>query len=269
MKLDTPTLLMAVTIAYYTGALILAVLAFSLRSFPRHIRLGWGFWAFAMLLSGSCATLVSMRGSISDLLSIALANALMLFGFGLRPNALSMLNRDQVSYPWLPFLFSFGWLGLYLVPWFRDDLLARTLYVNLASILAMGLCIRQCWQAIQTQKVSSLLLMAVFALDIFVRGNLIMMHLGRAFPDFQASFQTTTLQVTIIVLIIAVMLKILGLGIAVFEQLTGSFAQQALVDPLTGLSNRRAFESATESRLAKMNAPATPYALMVLEIDDL
>ncbi|MBS8258829.1 GGDEF domain-containing protein [Roseibium polysiphoniae] len=269
MKLDTPTLLMAVTIAYYTGALILAVLALSLRSFPRHIRLGWGFWAFAMLLSGSCATLVSMRGSISDLLSIALANALMLFGFGLRPNALSMLNRDQVSYPWLPFLLSFGWLGLYLVPWFRDDLLARTLYVNLASMLAMGLCIRQCWQALKTQKISSLLLMAVFTLDIFVRANLIMMHLGRTFPDLQASFQTTTLQLTIIVLIIAVVLKILGLGIAVFEQMTGTFAQQALIDPLTGLSNRRAFVSATEDRLAKMDTPAAPYALMVLEIDDL
>ncbi|WP_346898329.1 GGDEF domain-containing protein [uncultured Roseibium sp.] len=269
MHLDTPTLFAAITVAYYTGALVMGIMAFALRSLPKHIRFGWAGWSVAMLLSGTCASLVGLRGTVPDFVSIAVANALMIFGFGIRPNALSLLNAERLRYPWLPFAATFGWIVLYQVPWFRDDLILRVLYVNIFSILAMALCIRECWFQHKAQFISSWFLIGVFGIDIMIRLNMIMMHLTIHFPNFKDAFQTTSLQFGMVALLVAVVFKIVGLGIAVFEKMKGQYQEQALVDALTGLPNRRAFETSTQGKLDAMKPDAMAYALVTLEIDGL
>ncbi|WP_417680111.1 GGDEF domain-containing protein [Roseibium sp.] len=269
MNLDTPTLLAAITIAYYTGALVLGIMAFALRSLPGHIRFGWAGWSVAMLLSGTCASLVSLRGAIPDLVSIGVANALMIFGFGIRPNALSLLNAERIRYPWLPVAGLFGWILLYQVPWFRDDLILRVLYINGFSILAMALCIRECWLQHKVQFISSWFLISIFGVDIMIRLNMIVTNLTMHFPTFKDAFQTPSLKVSMIVLLTAVVFKIVGLGLAVFEKMKSQYKEQALVDALTGLPNRRGFERSAQNRLDTMKRSDGTYALVTLEIDGL
>lgn len=269
MHLDTPTLFTAITVAYYTGALVLGIMAFALRSLPKHIRFGWAGWSVAMLLSGTCASLVSLRGTIPDLVSIGVANALMIFGFGIRPNALSLLNAERIRYPWLPIAGLFGWILLYQVPWFRDDLILRVLYINCFTILAMALCIRECWLQHKVQFISSWFLIGVFGVDIMLRLNMIVTNLTMHFPTFKDAFQTPSLKVSMIVLLTAVVFKIVGLGLAVFEKMKSQYKEQALVDALTGLPNRRGFERSAQNRLDTMKRSDGTYALVTLEIDGL
>ncbi|MBD1545302.1 GGDEF domain-containing protein [Roseibium aggregatum] len=269
MHLDTPTLLAAITVAYYTGALVLGIMAFALKSLPKTVRLSWAGWSVAMLLSGTCASLVSLRGTVPDFVSIGVANALMIIGFGIRPNALSLLNAGRLSYLWLLIAGLFGWLALYQVPWFRDDLILRVLYINAFSVLAMSLCIRECWLQHKVQFISSWFLIGVFAVDILLRLNLILMNFNTHFANFKAAFQTPSLQFSMVVLLVAIVFKIVGLGIAVFEKMKGQYKEQALVDALTGLPNRRAFESSAQGKLDALRAGAGTYALMTLEIDGL
>ncbi|NVK35927.1 MAG: GGDEF domain-containing protein [Rhodobacteraceae bacterium] len=245
-------------------------MALLLTSSPRHIRFGWGLWAVAMLLSGACAILIGLRNIIPDIFSIALANALMLFGFGLRPNALSMINSQKLAYQWLPFIAFFGWLTFYLMPWFREDLVLRVLYANSLSTIAMGLCVWECRKTIKTQKISSWVLIIFCSLDILIRLNLIVSHLQTRFPSFEASFTTTSILTGLVVLLVAIILQVAGLGIVYFEQVKQRYETETLREPITGLRNRRAFYDACQIKISGLGfRKPLGYALVTFEIDDL
>lgn len=269
MQLDTPTLFTTITAAYFAGATVLGILAISLKSFPRHIRVSWTLWSFAMLLVGSGTVLVGLRGTVPDVISIAVANALVLFGAGAAPNALSFLNRKGLAYPWLPLVATCGWLILYLFPWFREDLSLRVFFIQSFCVVAILLCIRQCWLRDRQKLVSTWFLIGVFVMDMVIRLSFIATHIKTQYPSFEASFQSPSLTVCLIALLITIVFKVVGLGIVAFEHMKTHYQEQALLDPLTGLPNRRAFSNSIQTKLDRMQQPARPYALVTLEIDDL
>lgn len=269
MQLDTPTLFTTITAAYFAGATVLGILALSLRSFPLYIRVSWTLWSITMLLMGSGAVLVGTRDMVPDVISIAVANALVLFGAGMAPNALSFLNRKGLAYPWLPLAATSGWLILYLFPWFRDDLSLRVFFIQSCVVLAVLLCIRQCWLRDRQKQVSTWFLIGVFVMDTLIRLGFIATHVKTHYPDFKASFQSPSLTVCLVALLIATVFKVVGLGIVAFEHMKEHYQEQALLDPLTGLPNRRAFSSSIRMELDRMKQSTSPYALVTLEIDNL
>ena len=269
MHLDTPTLLATITIAYFAGAIVLGSLAAVMRSLPSNIRYGWALWAVAMLLSGTCAILFGLRGIAPDVLSIILANALLLIGFGLRPNALSLLNGRGIAYPWLPGIAAAIWLGLYLFPWFREEISLRVVFVNGLCLLSITLCIRECWQQMHQAQFSSRFLIAVFAFDALTRISVVGLFFNLNIQSLKDAFHTPELTIVLIVVLFAIVLKVVGLGVAVFERLKRQYQKQAQRDPLTGLFNRRAFMNYAEANLHASTKSSDPYSLVTLEVDAL
>jgi diguanylate cyclase (GGDEF)-like protein len=269
MHLDTLTLLATITIAYFAGAVMLGVLAISLRSLPGHIRKSWTLWSGAMVLSGTCAILIGLRGTVPDILSIPVANALLLIGFGIRPNALSMLNGRGIAYPWLPVLAAVIWLGFYLFPWFRDELNLRVLFVNGLCVLAMLLCIRESWPQKKEMPFSSWLLMSVFGADVLIRLSVVAIYFNSEFQSLKDAFQTPEFTIILVALLFTIVFKVVGLCVAVFEQMKQRFQQQALRDSITGLLNHRSFIETAEIELTRHTDSIEPFALVTLEIDEL
>ncbi len=268
MHLDIPTLFTTIMIAYFCGSFILGLMAVTLKSIDRKIRSGWGWWSFAMLLSGTCAMLIGARGTISDVLSIVVANAILLLGFGIRPNAIALMNGKRMPYFWLPFIGTFGWLILYTMPWFRDDLWYRVLYVNSFCFLGTAICLWECWQ-LDRRQISSWFLIGAFTTDLIIRASLVGVHLQKQFPSLLDGYRTLPLQLCMLALLIAVVFKIFGLGVSVFELLKKQYQDQALLDPLTGLPNRRAFAAQVEDRLSRTRVKKAEYAVALIEIDGL
>ena len=269
MHLDTQTLLATITIAYFAGATVLGLLAITLRSCPGHIRKSWALWSVAMALSGACAILVGLRGTVPDIFSIQVANAFLLIGFGIRPNALSMLNGRGIAYPWLPVLAAVIWMGFYLFPWFRDELNLRVLFVNGLCLLAMLLCIRECWSRKKEMQFSSWFLMGVFGIDVLIRLGVIAIYFNSEFESLKDAFQTPQFTVILVALLFTIVFKVVGLCVAVFEQMKQRYQQQALRDPLTGLLNRRSFIETAKVELNRKTDGIEPFALVTLEIDEL
>lgn len=269
MKLDVQTLFTAITLAYFSGGLLLGLMAVALRSIDRDIRFGWGLWSFAMILSSCCAMLFGLRGEVPDILSIVLANALLIIAFGIRPTALGLINGKQANYYWLPIIGTVGWLGLYSMTWFREDLFARVLYVNGYCFLATALCIWESWK-LDRRQISAWFLIGAFSVDLVIRGSLIAVHMQKQFPDLLAGYQTIPLKICMLALLVAVIFKTAGVGISVFEILKRQYQKEAQFDPLTGLPNRRGFERDVKERLRSQSGKTTKhYALVVMDVDGL
>ncbi|MEJ8474034.1 GGDEF domain-containing protein [Roseibium algae] len=269
MQLDTQTLFTVAMITYFSGALLLGTLSAAFTTFPSHVRQSWTLWALAMAMSGTCVILVGLRSTIPDLISIGLANGLLMFSLGLRVIAIGLLYNQGASYRWLPFLLVFGWVVLYQFPWFRDYLLMRALYVNLFCILAMALCIHVCWNKGKLAKVSSIFLISVFGIDILIRLASLWFYITNMYPSLKSAFNSPEITTLIIALVFAIFLKIVGLCIAAYEQMTGQYRNLSLQDPMTGLPVRHAFTQASQSELKLMRGQSKPYALAVFEIDHL
>lgn len=60
-----------------------------------------------------------------------------------------------------------------------------------------------------------------------------------------------------------------GAGLLLHQRAQGATERLALEDALTGLPNRRAFDQRLASEVARANRSRTPFALVVLDLDDL
>ena len=268
MHLDLKTLFVVVMLGYFTGALVLAVLAATVRSVPRSMRTGWGLWAFCMLLSGLCAFLISQRGAISDALSIVLANALLTIGFGLRPNAIALLQGKKMPYLLLPVAGTLGWLGLYSFEFFRNDMLLRVIYINGFCLIGTLLCV---WESLHLDRrqISNWFLATAFVIDASVRLSIVAANVQTHYPSLLDAYQTLPLQVCFLALIAAITIKIVGISISIFERQRQQFQNEAEHDPLTGLLNQRGFIRRARGELEPGSSANGPYAVAVMEIDDL
>ncbi len=257
MNLDVKTLFMVITLGYFTGALILAVLAITVRSISRTIRAGWGLWAICLLFSGLGALLIGQRGTIPDVLSIIVANAFLTIGFGLRPNAIALLNNKAMRYLYLPVVGTIGWLGLYSFEFFREDTMLRVFYVNGFCLIGILLCLWESWQ-LDRKQVNSWLLTGAFALDAIVRISLIAAHLQRQFPTLLESYETLPLQLCILILIATIVVKVVGISVSIFEMQRKKYQDEAEKDASEyslqdqgappGLSQAYACQSGTRGR---------------------
>ncbi|WP_420410822.1 GGDEF domain-containing protein [Roseibium sp.] len=268
MNLDVKTLFMVVTQGYFTGALILGVLAVTVRSIPKTIRAGWGLWSLCLLLSGLGALLIGQRGAIPDYLSIVAANAFLTISFGLTPNATALLNNKKMPYLSLPVLGTVGWFALYSFDFFREDTFLRVIYVNVFCLIGILLCLRESLQ-LDRQQISSWFLTVAFVLDAVVRVSFIVPHLQQQYPSLLVSYETMHLQICMLVLIGTIVIKVVGISVSIFEIQRQQFREESEKDALTGLLNQRGFLRTASVQTEKHSLPITNYALVLMEIDDL
>jgi len=257
MRLDLSTLLfMTVAVTFVVGVLFL--LSWSQTRRERSLAV----WGIAHIVGSGASLMLGLRGQIPDSLSIGLANAVMIGGYGLIWSGVRAFEGRPLRLGWV-LAGAVTWLAACLIPAFFESLAAR---VSLASILAGLYCAsgaRLIWQGRGEPLVSrypALVLLATYAGLYWIR-----IPLAFAMPmPIPASVAIASPWIAIL----CFAGTLFSVAIAfVFMALTKERAEReqrlaAETDSLTGIANRRALVAGAERRLA-----VAPAALLLFDLD--
>lgn len=262
MLLDSPTLLAAscALMVLFGGAFIF------LWALDRSARwLLW--WGVPFVVIGLALALYLRRDWESDIVSIALGNAVRIFAVGgLWAGARVFEGRRA---PWLALSgMTALWVALCLYPPFLENMTARVVVVSLLHALACGLAAYELGRGHGERLRTRLPTLVVLASTAAVM-------LARAVVADRAPFPLGSGPLDPLVLAIfswTILAFVLFSGILflamTMERREAEQRGFAMSDPLTGLLNRRAFADFTQ-RLARRAAVGRgPLAMLVLDIDN-
>ncbi|MGY2047095.1 diguanylate cyclase [Methylobacterium sp. JK268] len=217
-------------------------------------------WGAAHLLGALGSALISGRGQIPDLLSIGLANAVILGGYGLIwSGARSFEGRGTPGAALLagPLL----WAACCLVPAFYASMTARIVLASALASLFCGLTAFELWRGRGERLVSrgpAALAMGSESLLYLVR---IPVSLALPLPVPNPIDSPWVAILCFAALLYAVATAFLFMALAK-ERLEWGERMRALTDPLTGVRNRRGLEEGGDALLAAGGA-----TLLLFDLD--
>lgn len=228
--------------------------------------LAW--WGAAYLVGGMSIWMLGSRGTtINDLLSIDLANALLFVACGLTWSGARLFDGRGVK-PVAMFIGTFMWVGACQIPGFMASMDAR---VVLSSIIISGYTmviafefwrgraepLGSRWPAIIVLGAHAcLFLMRIpFALSAVSHGESVPIWQNSWFPILLLE---SLLYVIAFAFIMMAMSK---------ERLELKHKLASLIDPLTGIANRRAFFDETIRRLEPGSKDARPLVAILFDLD--
>jgi diguanylate cyclase (GGDEF)-like protein len=227
--------------------------------------LAW--WGAAYLIGGMSIWMLGARGSVQDLLSIDIANALLFVAMGLTWSGARLFDGRGVK-PVAMFIGTFMWVGACQIPGFMASLDAR---VVLSSIIISGYTmviafefwrgraepLGSRWPAIIVLAAHAclFLLRIPFALSAVSHGEPIPLWENGWLPII---ILESLLYVIAFAFIMMAMAK---------ERLELKQKLASLIDPLTGLANRRAFFDETIRRLEKGSKDPRPLVAILFDLD--
>lgn len=227
--------------------------------------LAW--WGAAYLIGGMSVWLLGARGSINDLLSIDLANALLFVAWGLTWSGARLFDGRGVK-PFAMFIGTFMWVGACQIPSFVASIDAR---VMLSSVIISGYTIVVAfefwrgraeplgsrWPAIIVLGAHACLFLLRIPFALTASAN------GPSVPIWENSWLPI------------IILESLLYGIA-FAFIMMAMSKErtelkhklaSLIDPLTGIPNRRAFFDETQRRLDPASNDARPLVAILFDLD--
>lgn len=262
MPLDSFTLLLASCIA--VAFIGLALLHFW--SGDRASRwLLW--WAVPFILGGVGAMGYLRPNWETDPLTIGLGNGVRIFAFCLFWQGARVFH-GRPPQRWAMALIPLAWLGLCLVPSFLASLHTRVMAVSLFNGLLCVLAAWELWRgraeklASRRAAVMTFLSFAALMLLRLAAVDVLPFPMGALPPDvnWMGLFNLA-------VFVHATFLGFLLIALTK-ERHEAEQRQFALLDPLTGLMNRRAFMGEAERSARRVNIDGGPMALLVLDLDN-
>ncbi len=227
--------------------------------------LAW--WGAAYLIGGMSIWLLGSRGSVVDLLSIDVANALLFVACGLTWSGARLFDGRGVK-PVAMFIGTFMWVGACQIPSFVASMDAR---VVLSSLIISGYTmviafefwrgrnepLGSRWPAIIVLAAHSCLFMLRIPLALSMGGEngMVLSFGGGWLPIILLE---SLLYVIAFAFIMMAMSK---------ERLELKQKLASLIDPLTGLANRRAFFDETIRRLEKGSKDPRPLVAILFDLD--
>ncbi len=261
MSLDLNTLFL---VTIYVEAILGLLLLFAWVQNPQ-IR-GVAYWGFAHLLRAGSVVLFGMYGSAPEIITIDLANVILLTTFAVTWAG----ARTFDGRPTQPMYIVAGaavWLVASRMPIFSDS--------DFRSLLSSGIIASYTWlTAYEFWRGRSEALVsrwpAIFML--FSHGALFLLRtpLAAMLPwsptnEVLGSVWLTALSFEALLFTIAIAFILLAMA---KERTELRHKTAAMVDPLTGIANRRAFLQAAAERTAKRRSPETPAsAVMLIDLD--
>jgi diguanylate cyclase (GGDEF)-like protein len=261
MHLDVQTLSV---VTVFVTALLGALLVFAgLQN--RTIRAPM-WWGAAHIVGASGLGLLSSRGAAPDFVTTDVANALVLLGYGLTWSGARIFDGRKVR-PLLVLLVPAVWLVLCRVPAFAADGNLLIVVVSTTLALLALLTADELWRgrdeplmsrwplvivllahaAVLLARVPAALLSATFAADTLMRG------LSFALLAFGT-------------LLFTVVMAFLQLNMTK-ERTELKHKINSLVDPLSGVANRRAFLDGATRLLAEREVEPEPLAVLLFDLD--
>jgi len=263
MNLDVNTLFL---VTIYVEAILGLLLLFAWVQNTSIHAVAW--WGFADLLRAASVALFGMFGSVSDLISIDLANALLFTAFALTWTGARVFDHRKPR-PILLFGGAALWLVSSHVPIFASSWDLRVLLSSGIIAAYTWAAAYEFWRGRSEPLVSRW--PAIFML--FAHGALYLLRtpFGAMLPWLPTSNEVfesvwlTVLSFEALLFTIAIAFILLAMA---KERTEYRHKTAALVDPLTGIANRRAFLQDGEAQLKRQMNDPRPMAVMLLDLDN-
>ena len=263
MNLDINTLFL---VTIYVEAILGLLLLFAWAQNTAITAVAW--WGFAHLLRAASVTLFGLYGSVSNIISIDLANAILFTSFALTWTGARLFDHRKPQ-----FVLLFAGVALWLVacriPGFTDSF-------DLRLLLSSGIITAYTWAAaFEFWRGRSEPLVsrwpAIFML--FAHGALYLLRtpLGDLLPwltrnnPLLESVWLSVLSFEALLFTIAIAFILLAMA---KERAEYRHKTAAMIDPLTGISNRRAFLQEGEEHFGRQVSDPRPTAVMLLDLDN-
>ena len=261
MNLDVNTLFL---VTIYVEAILGLLLLFAWVQNTAIYAVAW--WGFADLLRAASVMLFGMYGSVSDLISIDLANAILFTAFAVTWTGARVFDHRKPQW-----ILLFGgaalWLVLYRIPAVQNSWDMRMLLASGIITAYTWATAYEFWRGRSEPLVSRWPAIFMF----FAHGALYLLRtpfgamLAPVNNQVFASVWITVLSFEALLFTIAIAFILLAMA---KERTEHRHKTASLIDPLTGIANRRAFLQDAEAQLKRQATEPRPMAVMLLDLDN-
>jgi len=261
MNLDVNTLFL---VTIYVEAILGLLLLFAWAQNTAITAVAW--WGFAHLLRAASVTLFGLHGSVSDLISIDLANAILFTSFAVTWTGARLFDHRKPQYVLL-FAGAALWLVACRIPGFTDSLGLRVLVSSGIITVYTWAAAFEFWRGRSEPLVSRW--PAIFML--FAHGALFLLRtpLAAMLPwsptnEIFDSVWLTVLSFEALLFTISIAFILLAMA---KERTEYRHKTAAMVDPLTGIANRRSFLQDGHDLMKQHAANPCPTAVLLIDLD--
>jgi diguanylate cyclase (GGDEF)-like protein len=261
MNLDVNTLFL---VTIYVEAILGLLLLFAWVQNTAIYAVAW--WGFADLLRAASVMLFGMYGSVSDLISIDLANAILFTAFAVTWTGARVFDHRKPKW-----ILLFGGAGLWLVlcriPAIQGSWDLRLLFSSGIITAYTWATAYEFWRGRSEPLVSRWPAIFMF----FAHGALYLLRtpfgamLAPVNNQVFASVWITVLSFEALLFTIAIAFILLAMA---KERTEHRHKTASLIDPLTGIANRRAFLQDAEAQLKRQMVEPRPMAVLLLDLDN-
>jgi diguanylate cyclase (GGDEF)-like protein len=261
MGLDVNTLFQ---VTVYVEAMLGLLLLFAWAQNSQIHAVAW--WGGAHLLRAGSVMLFGMYGSVSNAISIDLANALLFTAFAVTWSGARVFDGRELRPAYL-----LGgavlWLLASRMPWFADSMDAKALLSSGIITAYTWATAYEFWRGRGEPLVSRW--PAIFML--FAHGALFLLRtpLSQVLPWTPGNMVFESVWLTVLsfeALLFTIAIAFILLAMAK-ERAELCHKTAALVDPLTGIANRRAFLEEVNALSQRQGAQARPVAMLLADLD--
>jgi diguanylate cyclase (GGDEF)-like protein len=261
MSLDIPTLfVVAVFICAVAGLLLLLSWLQN-----RNVR-GLALWASALIIGSIGVALIAARGDISDTWSIVIANAILATAYGMVWAGVRNFDGRATSAP-LVLAGAVIWFVACHFEAFFASLQART---ALMSAIVVSYSLLAAWELWRGRREGLMFRLPVILL-LLVHAAFFVARIPFAgalpLPTDSAELRTGWWTFTIFEAVFFAFFMAYFLGAMARERVALGFKQASLIDPLTGVGNRRAFFERGEKLLHRSTFEGRPAVLLLFDLD--
>jgi diguanylate cyclase (GGDEF)-like protein len=261
MSLDIPTLfVVAVFVCAVAGLLLLLSWLQN-----RNVR-GLALWASALIIGSIGVALIAARGDISDTWSIVIANAILATAYGMVWAGVRNFDGRATSAP-LVLAGAVIWFVACHIEGFFASLQART---ALMSAIVVSYSLLAAWELWRGRREGLMFRLPVILL-LLVHAAFFMARIPFAgalpLPTDSGEPRTGWWTFTIFEAVFFAFFMAYFLGAMARERVALGFKQASLIDPLTGVGNRRAFFERGEKLLHRSAFEGQPAVLLLFDLD--
>jgi diguanylate cyclase (GGDEF)-like protein len=259
--LHVPTLAM---VAVFVTTILGALLLFAWRRDQRTYALLW--WGTSFLLGAASFALLSARGVIPDVLSIEVANAATLSSYACLLAGARAFNGRETP-PTVFLIAPLIWLIAMQVPAVVADINLRIVIVTSCQCIFLALTVYEFWRERAEPLLSrwpAIVVLVSQMVALSVRVALVILTPLTAMHDFFRSPTFAVMAFTTVLYTITVAFLLLSMT---KERGELRHKTAALVDPLTGLANRRAFLADADEYMSRNGKRGEPLTVMLADLD--
>jgi len=261
MNLDVPTLLV---VSIFVTAVLGFLLIFAWIQDRSIQALGW--WGAAYLLGGLSAGLLSLQQFMSSSLAVDFASALLFVACGMSWNGARVFDGKSVR-PFLMLAGSIIWLVACQLPGFADSSIGRIVVSSLIISNYTLFTAFELWSG-RAEKLNSrwpaVIVITLHGVVFPSQVPLTMVLPGDRIAATLTNGWVATLAIESLLYSIAAAFILLEMA---KERTERVHKEAALIDPLTGVHNRRAVSEFAKQILAREVRPTKPMAIFMFDID--